>query len=118
MINKLPLCYDPLLCADCVEDSEEEVRPGEGDTPDQTRTQQQQQQAGSLRRSKRFVRKPSVQTETKYIELMVVNDNEMVSLRSDVLQGWDALVGSPDCGCAQGFLIQLRHRATFINNLS
>lgn len=70
-------------CPDCVEDSEEEVRPGEGDTPDQTRTQQQQQQqAGSLRRSKRFVRKPSVQTETKYIELMVVNDNEMfVQLR-------------------------------------
>lgn len=82
-MNKLPR-----LCADCVEDSEEEVRPGEGDTPDQTGTQQQQQQrAGSLKRSKRFVRKPSVQTETKYIELMVVNDNDMVSLRSDVPQG-------------------------------
>uniref|UniRef100_A0A8C5D997 Disintegrin and metalloproteinase domain-containing protein 11-like n=1 Tax=Gouania willdenowi TaxID=441366 RepID=A0A8C5D997_GOUWI len=36
-----------------------------------------------LRRFKRFVRKPSVQTETKYIELMVVNDNDMfVQLRS------------------------------------
>uniref|UniRef100_A0A3B4VLM3 ADAM metallopeptidase domain 11 n=1 Tax=Seriola dumerili TaxID=41447 RepID=A0A3B4VLM3_SERDU len=34
--------------------------------------------SGGLKRSKRFVRKPSVQTETKYIELMVVNDNEMV----------------------------------------
>uniref|UniRef100_A0A3B4VQ66 ADAM metallopeptidase domain 11 n=1 Tax=Seriola dumerili TaxID=41447 RepID=A0A3B4VQ66_SERDU len=38
----------------------------------------EQQVSGGLKRSKRFVRKPSVQTETKYIELMVVNDNEMV----------------------------------------
>lgn len=38
----------------------------------------EQQASGGLKRSKRFVRKPSVQTETKYIELMVVNDNDMV----------------------------------------
>lgn len=89
LISERPLCSAPLGCADCAEDSEEEVGPGEGD---QTRTQPQQR-AGSLRRSKRFVRKPSVQTETKYIELMVVNDNDMVSLGSDGLQGWDALDG-------------------------
>lgn len=67
------------LCADCTEDSEWESRRGDGGdvTPDQTSLQHA---AGGLRRSKRFVRKPSVQTETKYIELMVVNDNDMVSL--------------------------------------
>ncbi|KAG7220616.1 hypothetical protein INR49_017870, partial [Caranx melampygus] len=67
----------------CTEDSEEESRAGNGDDDgsDQTR-EQQQQVSGGLRRSKRFVRKPSVQTETKYIELMVVNDNDMfVQLR-------------------------------------
>uniref|UniRef100_A0A3B4YF53 ADAM metallopeptidase domain 11 n=1 Tax=Seriola lalandi dorsalis TaxID=1841481 RepID=A0A3B4YF53_SERLL len=42
----------------------------------------EQQVSGGLKRSKRFVRKPSVQTETKYIELMVVNDNEMLSMFS------------------------------------
>uniref|UniRef100_A0A3B4VMP8 ADAM metallopeptidase domain 11 n=1 Tax=Seriola dumerili TaxID=41447 RepID=A0A3B4VMP8_SERDU len=52
--------------------------------PDQTR---EQQVSGGLKRSKRFVRKPSVQTETKYIELMVVNDNEMVSQQSSRLMG-------------------------------
>uniref|UniRef100_A0A3B4YEU2 ADAM metallopeptidase domain 11 n=1 Tax=Seriola lalandi dorsalis TaxID=1841481 RepID=A0A3B4YEU2_SERLL len=57
---------------------------GDGDDarPDQTR---EQQVSGGLKRSKRFVRKPSVQTETKYIELMVVNDNEMVKVREDEL---------------------------------
>lgn len=66
------------MCADCTEDSEWDSRGGDGDdeTPDQMR---EQQLSGGLRRSKRFVRKPSVQTETKYIELMVVNDNDMVS---------------------------------------
>lgn len=34
---------------------------------------------------------------------MVVNDNDMVSVTSAGLQGWDALVGSPDCGRTQGF---------------
>uniref|UniRef100_A0A665TJ27 ADAM metallopeptidase domain 11 n=1 Tax=Echeneis naucrates TaxID=173247 RepID=A0A665TJ27_ECHNA len=65
-----------VLCADCTEDSEWDSRGGDGadDRPDQMK---EQQVSGRLRRSKRFVRKPSVQTETKYIELMVVNDNEM-----------------------------------------
>lgn len=66
------------MCPDCTEDSEWESR---GDDVDDNRLDQmrEQQVSGGLRRSKRFVRKPSVQTETKYIELMVVNDNEMVS---------------------------------------
>lgn len=72
------------LCADCTGDSEWESGRGDGgdDTPDRTGSQHT---AGGLRRSKRFVRKPSVQTETKYIELMVVNDNDMVSLRKNYL---------------------------------
>lgn len=66
------------MCPDCTEDDEWDSRGGDGDddTPDQLR---EQQVSGGPRRSKRYVRKPSVQTETKYIELMVVNDNEMVS---------------------------------------
>lgn len=75
-----------LLCPDCREDSEWESRGGDGDDdrPDQTR---EQQVSAGLRRLKRFVRKPSVQTETKYIELMVVNDYDMVSRsQEDVLQ--------------------------------
>ncbi|XP_031723650.1 disintegrin and metalloproteinase domain-containing protein 11-like isoform X2 [Anarrhichthys ocellatus] len=69
-------------CPDCTEDDEWDIRGGDGDDdrPDQMR-EQQQQGSGGLRRSKRYVRKPSVQTETKYIELMVVNDNEMFVLR-------------------------------------
>lgn len=68
------------MCTDCTEDSEWDSRGGDGgdESPDQTRDQQL---SGGLRRSKRFIRKPSVQTETKYIELMVVNDNDMVSLQ-------------------------------------
>ncbi len=75
-IALLQLCFS--VCPDCTEDSEWESRGGDGDddSPDQMK---EQQVSEGLRRSKRFVRKPSVQTETKYIELMVVNDNEMVS---------------------------------------
>uniref|UniRef100_A0A8C9ZVG9 ADAM metallopeptidase domain 11 n=1 Tax=Sander lucioperca TaxID=283035 RepID=A0A8C9ZVG9_SANLU len=63
-------------CHDCTEHSEWDSREGDGDDdrPDQMR---EQQVSGGLRRSKRYIRKPSVQTETKYIELMVVNDNEI-----------------------------------------
>uniref|UniRef100_A0A3Q2QL95 ADAM metallopeptidase domain 11 n=1 Tax=Fundulus heteroclitus TaxID=8078 RepID=A0A3Q2QL95_FUNHE len=42
-----------------------------------------QQVTGGMKRSKRFVRRPSVQTETKYIELMVVNDYDLVSESGD-----------------------------------
>ncbi len=74
----MQLCFS--VCADCRDDSEGESRGGEGDDdrPDQMRGKQE---SGGLRRSKRFVRKPSVQTETKYIELMVVNDNDMVGVK-------------------------------------
>lgn len=73
------------MCPECTEDSEWESRGGDSDdeSPDQMG---EQQVSGGLRRSKRFVRKPSVQTETKYIELMVVNDNDMVSLEFVLLK--------------------------------
>uniref|UniRef100_A0A672YGK6 ADAM metallopeptidase domain 11 n=1 Tax=Sphaeramia orbicularis TaxID=375764 RepID=A0A672YGK6_9TELE len=58
---------------------------GDNDRPEQIR---EQQVSGGLRRSKRFVRRPSVQTETKYIELMVVNDNEMVSDMTTFRTNW------------------------------
>uniref|UniRef100_A0A7N8XE80 Disintegrin and metalloproteinase domain-containing protein 11-like n=2 Tax=Mastacembelus armatus TaxID=205130 RepID=A0A7N8XE80_9TELE len=86
LICRMPDIRLPPHCPDCTEDSEWDSRGGDDDDdddddkrPDQTK---EQQVSGGLRRSKRFVRKPSVQTETKYIELMVVNDNEMfVQLR-------------------------------------
>lgn len=82
LIRRMPDIRLPAHCPDCTEDSEWDGRGGDGgddDRPDQVR---EQQASGGLRRSKRSVRKPSVQTETKYIELMVVNDNDMfVQLR-------------------------------------
>lgn len=45
----------------------------------------QQQASTKLSRSKRSIRKPSVQTETKYIELMVVNDNDMVRFEMEII---------------------------------
>uniref|UniRef100_A0A3Q3D662 ADAM metallopeptidase domain 11 n=1 Tax=Hippocampus comes TaxID=109280 RepID=A0A3Q3D662_HIPCM len=71
------------VCArqDCTEDNEWD---GRGGGEDQRGAPKQQQEASGvvLRRSKRFARRPSVQTETKYIELMVVNDNDLVSVLS------------------------------------
>ncbi|XP_049601133.1 disintegrin and metalloproteinase domain-containing protein 11 isoform X2 [Syngnathus scovelli] len=61
-------------CEDCTEDNKWDGRGGDEDQGGQ----QQQEASGVLRRSKRFARRPSVQTETKYIELMVVNDNDMI----------------------------------------
>ncbi|KAA8585366.1 hypothetical protein FQN60_004060 [Etheostoma spectabile] len=81
LIRKMPDIRLPPHCPDCTEHSEWDSRGGDGDDdrPDQIR---EQQVSGGLRRSKRYIRKPSVQTETKYIELMVVNDNEIfVQLR-------------------------------------
>ncbi|KAM3598449.1 uncharacterized protein V6R79_018102 [Siganus canaliculatus] len=79
LIRRMPDVRLSPHCPDCTGDSEWESRGGDGDRPDQMG---QQQASGGLRRSKRSVRKPSVQTETKYIELMVVNDNDMfVQLR-------------------------------------
>ncbi|XP_029013752.1 LOW QUALITY PROTEIN: disintegrin and metalloproteinase domain-containing protein 11-like [Betta splendens] len=81
LIHRMPDVRLPQHCPDCTEDSGWESRGGAGGaggdwTPGRPRDQQ------VLRRSKRFVRKPSVQTETKYIELMVVNDHDMfVQLR-------------------------------------
>ncbi|XP_029692453.1 disintegrin and metalloproteinase domain-containing protein 11-like isoform X1 [Takifugu rubripes] len=81
LIRRMPDIRLSPRCPDCTEDSEWERRGGdaEDDRPPETR---QQQASAKLSRSKRSVRKPSVQTETKYIELMVVNDNDMfVQLR-------------------------------------
>lgn len=73
------------MCPDCTEDSEWDGRGGDGDDDDRPDQVTEQQASGGLRRSKRSVRKPSVQTETKYIELMVVNDNDMVSAKGSWL---------------------------------
>ncbi|XP_029912829.1 disintegrin and metalloproteinase domain-containing protein 11-like isoform X2 [Myripristis murdjan] len=82
LIHRMPDVRLSSSCPECTEDSEwDTYRGGDGDDdrPDQTR---EQRTSGGLRRSKRLVRRPSVQTETKYIELMVVNDYEMfVQLR-------------------------------------
>uniref|UniRef100_A0A3Q4HT74 ADAM metallopeptidase domain 11 n=1 Tax=Neolamprologus brichardi TaxID=32507 RepID=A0A3Q4HT74_NEOBR len=61
------------------------IEGGDGDDDDRPDQVREQQASGGLRRSKRSVRKPSVQTETKYIELMVVNDNDMVSIYQEQL---------------------------------
>uniref|UniRef100_A0AAX7UNQ7 ADAM metallopeptidase domain 11 n=1 Tax=Astatotilapia calliptera TaxID=8154 RepID=A0AAX7UNQ7_ASTCA len=81
--NCLQLCF--FMCPDCTEDSEWDGRGGDGDDDDRPDQVREQQASGGLRRSKRSVRKPSVQTETKYIELMVVNDNDMVSIYQEQL---------------------------------
>ncbi|XP_054614983.1 disintegrin and metalloproteinase domain-containing protein 11-like isoform X2 [Dunckerocampus dactyliophorus] len=76
LIHRLPDFRLSPHCADCTEDREWDRRGGDEDRLDQSGGQQQV--SGPLRRSKRFARRPSVQTETKYIELMVVNDNDMI----------------------------------------
>ncbi|XP_071263105.1 disintegrin and metalloproteinase domain-containing protein 11-like isoform X1 [Salvelinus alpinus] len=60
-------------CQDCTDDSEGDRARGNGDE------QMKDPRVGEvLRRSKRQLpRRPTVQSETKYIELMVVNDYEM-----------------------------------------
>lgn len=79
------------LCPDCGEDGEWERGGGVGDEDRPAETGGQQASARPSR-SRRSVRKPSVQTETKHIELMVVNDNDMV--RSSTLAGvrWVSVV--------------------------
>ncbi|XP_056144361.1 disintegrin and metalloproteinase domain-containing protein 11-like [Lampris incognitus] len=82
LIRRMPDIRLSPDCPDCAEDSRWDRHSG-GDGDDDRPNQMKEQQAtGGLRRSKRYVRRPSVQTETKYIELMVVNDYEMfVQLR-------------------------------------
>ncbi|KAF7657761.1 hypothetical protein LDENG_00022170 [Lucifuga dentata] len=76
LIRQMPDIRLSPHCPDCTEHSEWDSRGGDGDDG------RPEQAARVLRRSKRFVRRPSVQTETKYIELMVANDYEMfVQLR-------------------------------------
>lgn len=75
-LTALTGCSSAPLCPDCREEGEPDSRGGD---EGHDRTREQQGSAG-LKRSKRFVQRRSVQTETKFIELMVVNDNDMVSL--------------------------------------
>ncbi|XP_076000464.1 disintegrin and metalloproteinase domain-containing protein 11-like [Genypterus blacodes] len=94
LIHRMPDIRLSPGCPGCTEDSEwDGSRGGDGDdgdeddddgeeSDDRPERRKEQQAPGVLRRSKRFVRRPSVQSETKYIELMVVNDYEMfVQLR-------------------------------------
>uniref|UniRef100_A0A3Q1FIY7 ADAM metallopeptidase domain 11 n=1 Tax=Acanthochromis polyacanthus TaxID=80966 RepID=A0A3Q1FIY7_9TELE len=84
LIRRMP---DIRLSPDCPDCTEESVWGNGGDDDDQSDQMKEQQTSGGLRRSKRSPRKPPVQTETKYIELMVVNDNDMfVQLRSSSSQ--------------------------------
>nr|XP_061837848.1 disintegrin and metalloproteinase domain-containing protein 11-like isoform X2 [Nerophis lumbriciformis] len=76
LIHKMPDFRLSPHCAGCTADSELDRRGGDEDRLDQSGGQQRVSRR--LRRSKRFARRPSVQTETKYIELMVVNDNDMI----------------------------------------
>lgn len=64
IIRRMPDIRFTPHCTNCGEDGGWQSRGGDAEPH-------------ALRRTKRFIRKPSVQTETKYIELMVVNDNEM-----------------------------------------
>ncbi|KAK7940109.1 hypothetical protein WMY93_003435 [Mugilogobius chulae] len=73
LIRRMPDIRLTPQCTDCVKDSGRESRGGDADW-DQPETVRA---THGLRRTKRYVRRPSVQTETKYIELMVVNDYEM-----------------------------------------
>lgn len=66
IIHRMPDIRLTPHCTDCAADGGRPSRGGDAEPV-----------THALRRTKRFVRKPSVQTETKYIELMVVNDNEM-----------------------------------------
>ncbi|KAF0033038.1 hypothetical protein F2P81_015328 [Scophthalmus maximus] len=80
LIRRMPDIRVSPDCAGCTEDSAFDRGGGDGDGDDDRsdQTRGRQVSAGGLRRSKRSVRKPSVQSETKYVELMVINDNEMI----------------------------------------
>uniref|UniRef100_A0A3B3YJ31 Uncharacterized protein n=1 Tax=Poecilia mexicana TaxID=48701 RepID=A0A3B3YJ31_9TELE len=81
LIRRMPDIRLSQHCPECTEDSEQDSSESVEDDGRPEQTEDRQVTAG-LRRSKRFVRRPSVQTETKYIELMVVNDNDLfVQLR-------------------------------------
>ncbi|XP_035470639.2 disintegrin and metalloproteinase domain-containing protein 11-like isoform X1 [Scophthalmus maximus] len=87
LIRRMPDIRVSPDCAGCTEDSAWDRGGGDGDDDRSDQTRGRQVSAGGLRRSKRSVRKPSVQSETKYVELMVINDNEMfVQLRSSSSQ--------------------------------
>ncbi|KAJ3600902.1 hypothetical protein NHX12_031875 [Muraenolepis orangiensis] len=76
LIQRMPDVRLSPHCPGCAE--------SEDDSPDRVIAPRP---SGGLRRTKRHVRRPSVQAETKYIELMVVNDYELfVQLRRSSTQ--------------------------------
>ncbi|XP_063040940.1 disintegrin and metalloproteinase domain-containing protein 11 isoform X2 [Engraulis encrasicolus] len=88
-LSKMPDIKLPSSCPDCAQEKqdsksngeeEEEEEEDEGYYGDSAATQRRPEHTDGLRRSKRRVWRPRVQTETKYIELMVINDYEMFSL--------------------------------------
>ncbi|XP_038844482.1 disintegrin and metalloproteinase domain-containing protein 11-like [Salvelinus namaycush] len=83
LVRRMPDVRLSSDCLDCTDDSEGDRARGNGDE------QMKDPRVGEvLRRSKRQLpRRPTVQSETKYIELMVVNDYEMfVQLRRSTTQ--------------------------------
>ncbi|XP_067088935.1 disintegrin and metalloproteinase domain-containing protein 11-like isoform X1 [Osmerus mordax] len=87
LIHRMPDVRLSPDCPDCTEGSEGVSVGGEDGAGDEAGQVEQRGGPGALKRSKRQVRRPTVQTETKYIELMVVNDYEMfVQLRRSTTQ--------------------------------
>ncbi|KAL2100824.1 hypothetical protein ACEWY4_002585 [Coilia grayii] len=85
-ISKMADIKLPASCPGCSQDEQDSKNDGgeEGDDDDyygdSLDTQKRPEHSDGLRRSKRRVWRPRVQTETKYIELMVINDYEMFVL--------------------------------------
>lgn len=80
-ILQMPDIHPPAPCKDCSKDVQDdgnaEMEKEYGYYGDGVDTQERPQHTGGLRRTKRRVWRPRVQSETKYIELMVINDFRM-----------------------------------------
>ncbi|XP_077475217.1 disintegrin and metalloproteinase domain-containing protein 11-like isoform X2 [Stigmatopora argus] len=74
LIRRMPDFKLSPSSAGCTEDSEWDGR----DVGDDRMETPPRDTSDAPKRSKRSARRPSVQAETKYIELMVVNDNDMI----------------------------------------
>ncbi|XP_062389003.1 disintegrin and metalloproteinase domain-containing protein 11-like isoform X1 [Sardina pilchardus] len=86
-ISKMPDVRLPPSCPGCTQNGqdsniyrEEEEEEEDGYYGDSLDTQKRAEHTDGLKRSKRRAWRPRVQTETKYIELMVINDYEMFVL--------------------------------------
>ncbi|XP_028842256.1 disintegrin and metalloproteinase domain-containing protein 11-like isoform X2 [Denticeps clupeoides] len=84
-IRKMPDVRLPASCSGCEQDGENDT--GDNDSSENLDPQRRPKHTEGLKRSKRALSRPRVQTETKYIELMVINDFEMfVLLRRSTAQ--------------------------------